>query len=127
MMIALLKTRKKKRMTWTVRKRAYLILLLRLSIWYLRSPVLRKFVILSLRHRRFVNTRFILLVTKGYLLATNSRITIHGSGAFVLPIKLLSRFDPAPRTSVNRQHRRISRTSPGFMGVAVRTAGFAKG
>jgi hypothetical protein len=64
---------------------AYPVLLLRMSILYLRSPAFRSFVRLCIRHRRFINMRLLAACTKGYLLATNSRITIAGFGSFVLP------------------------------------------
>jgi hypothetical protein len=84
-MIGPLRFRKKNPVTWTLRRRAYPALLLQLSILYLRSPGFRSFVRFTLRHRRFINMRLLAVGTRGYLFATNSRITISGFGAFVLP------------------------------------------
>jgi len=84
-MDALFNNRKKKVLTWTIRKRAYFQLFFRLSAFYLRSPIFRTFVKHSIRHRRFINSRFVLASAKAYLLATNSRITIAGFRPFVLP------------------------------------------
>lgn len=84
-MIGLLKRRRKKSITWTVRRRAYPALLFRLAVLYIRSPAFRSMVRFSIRHRRFINMRFFAVATKGYLLATNSRITIAGFGSFGLP------------------------------------------
>jgi len=79
--------REKKIVTWTVRKRAYFQLFFRLLVLYLRSPIFRNLVKHSIRHRRSINSRFLLTGTKAYLLATNSRITISGFDSFILPLK----------------------------------------
>jgi len=84
-MIGLSKHRRKKAVTWTVRRRAYPALLFRFCILYLRSPAFRSAVKLALRHRRIINLRLLTIGTRGYLLATNSRITITGFGSMVLP------------------------------------------
>jgi hypothetical protein len=64
--------------TWTIRRRAYPLLLLRFAILYLRSSTFRSMVKMSYRHRRRINWRLAASCTKAYLLATNSRITIAG-------------------------------------------------
>jgi len=84
-MIGPLRFRKKITVTWSLRRRAYPALLLQIFILYLRSPGFRSFVRVALRNRRFLSMRFLAVGTRGYLLATNSRITISGFGSFVLP------------------------------------------
>ena len=81
----LLNLQSRKPVRWTVRRRAYPTLLFRLCVLYLRSPTFRAVVKVSIRHRRFINLRFLAFGTKGYLLATNSRITFSGFGYFVPP------------------------------------------
>jgi len=84
-MIGPFRFRKKVTVAWRLRRRAYPALLLQIVVLYLRSAGFRSFVRFALRHRRFLNKRFLTVGTRGYLLATNSRITISGFGSFVLP------------------------------------------
>jgi len=85
-MSVLFKSRKKKMLTWSVRKRAYFQLFFRVVYLYLRSRKFRALVKHSFRQRRLINSKYLLAVAKAYLLATNSRITILGFGPFVLPL-----------------------------------------
>jgi len=84
-MMEMFNLRRSRPITWRVRWRAYPILFIRLCVLYLRSPAIRSLVKFSLRHRRFINMRALTFGTKGYLLATNSRITISSLGSIVLP------------------------------------------
>lgn len=64
--------------TWTIRRRAYPLLLLRLTILYFRSASFRAIVRLSYRHRRCINWGLVRSCIRAYLFATNARITIAG-------------------------------------------------
>jgi hypothetical protein len=84
-MIGMPRHYRRKPVTWTVRRRAYPALLFRFLVLYLSSSTFRSTVKLSFHHRRFINLRVVAFCTKGYLLATSSRITINGFGSVVLP------------------------------------------
>lgn len=84
-MISLPKYYRKKPVTWAVRRRAYPALLYQFCVLYLRSQAFRSTVKFSFRHRRFINLRMLAMVTRGYLLATDSRITFAGFSSLTLP------------------------------------------
>ena len=94
-MIRPLRFRRKMTVTWSLRRRAYPALLLQIFVLYLRSPGFRSFVRFALRHRRSLNMRVLAVGTRGYLLATNSRITISGFGSFGLPHNKAINFAPS--------------------------------
>ena len=77
----LFRNRKRKFLTWEVKRRAYPLLILRLSFLYLRSPTFRSVIRASRRHRKYIKAPILRKATKAYLLATNSRVTIAGIGA----------------------------------------------
>jgi hypothetical protein len=101
-----------KPITWSVRWRAYPILFFRLFVLYLRSPAFRSLVKFGVRHRRFINMRVLAFGTKGYLLATNSRITISGLGSLVLPQNKARQFAAFGRRT---QHYVLRRCAERYM------------
>lgn len=84
-MIQLFSRRKKRTLSWTIRRRAYPLLVLQLAILYIRSSKFRALVRVSVRHRRAISINMLCKLAKGYLLVTNSRLTINGFAAFSLP------------------------------------------